>query len=439
MVRASFLRISCILFTLFFLFAISLYPLKRPKFQDPSGCAPWCSSKNRISSKLGSILETKTSAPQHPLDPLTIQEINQVRAILSYYEPFASSFPAIYSLSLDEPDKDQVLSWRKGDPLPPRKALVIALLNARTHILTVDLELGRVISDIVNSGSGYPTLSIQDDISTAVQVALANAEFNKSLIQRGISTSDLVCITPSAGWFGPDEENRRVIKVQCCVSEGTPNFYMRPIEGLTATVDIDNKEVVKISNTGRDIPIPKGTNTDYRFTAQNRPPEMEPINPISIEQPKGPSFRVEDGHIVKWANWEFHLKADQRAGLVISRAMVRDSESGELRSVMYKGFASELYVPYMDPDENWYFKTYMDAGEFGLGATAMALVPLNDCPRYSYYMDGIFVASDGQPFVQPSIICLFERYAGDISWRHSEGPIFGFEVCVHKLSCTFAY
>ncbi|KAK2664781.1 hypothetical protein Ddye_003355 [Dipteronia dyeriana] len=83
---------------------------------------------------------------------------------------------------------------------------------------------------------------------------------------------------------------------------------------------------------------------------------------------------------VKWANWEFHIKADQRAGLVISRAMVEDSESGEL-SVMYKGFSSELFVPYMDPDENWYFKTYMDAGEYGLGVTALPLLPLNDSPR----------------------------------------------------------
>ncbi|GLU05642.1 hypothetical protein SLE2022_227310 [Rubroshorea leprosula] len=203
---------------------------------------------------------------------------------------------------------------------------------------------------------------------------------------------------------------------------------MRPIEGLTVTVDLDKKEVVKISDTGRGIPVPRSNNTDYRYNAQEKPVGMEPLNPISIEQPKGPSFKVEDGHIVKWANWMFHLKADQRAGLVISRAMVRDSETGQLRSVMYKGFSSELFVPYMDLDEAWYFKTYMDAGEFGLGAVAMSLVPLNDCPRNSHYMDGIFVASDGKPFVQPNIICLFEGYAGDIGWRHSESLIHGLEI-----------
>ncbi|CDP09892.1 unnamed protein product [Coffea canephora] len=113
--------------------------------------------------------------------------------------------------------------------------------------------------------------------------------------------------------------------------------------------------------------------------------------------------------------------------MVISKAMVLDSETGEFRSVMYKGFASEVFVPYMDYRQNWYFKSFMDAGEFGLGAMALALVPLNDCPRYSYYLDGVFVYADGRPYIQPNMICIFEKYAGDIDWRHSEPPVNGFD------------
>ena len=67
-------------------------------------------------------------------------------------------------------------------------------------------------------------------------------------------------------------------------------------------------------------------------------------------------------------------------------------------------------------------------GEYGMGVMAMPLVPLNDCPRNAYYMDGIFAAPDGTPYVESNMICLFERYAGDISWRHSEIPIAGLEV-----------
>ena len=431
MQATSYLPFCLILLVVLVLFPCSRYPLATQQYVGCSLTTPWCGSRNRKYS----ILETQNpksiahsaETTHHPLDPLSIQEINKVRAVLSSYGPFSSSFPAIQSLSLDEPEKSVVLGWKKGDPLPPRKAFVIALLNGKTQVLLVDLDSSRVTSHSTHQGSGYPTLSM-DDIQVALRVPLSDPEFNKSIMARGVKLSDLGCISPSSGWFGPDEEGRRIIKIQCGSIQDTANFYMRPIEGLTVTVDIDRKEVVRISDTGREIPVPKGTNTDYRYTAQDRPPEMEPINPISMEQPKGPSFRVEDGHIVKWANWEFHLKADQRTGMIISQAKVRDSETGELRSVMYKGFASEMFVPYMDPDEAWYFKSYMDAGEFGLGGTALALVPLNDCPRNSYYMDGVFVASDGKPFIQSNMICVFERYTGDVGWRHSETFLPGFNV-----------
>lgn len=423
MEKSSILRFTFIFAIICFIFVRSVYPSSKSEFLASSPCFPRCTSKNRIHK----FTDHRHTTPLHPLDPLTVQEINKVRAILSSYAPFASSFATIHSLSLDEPDKTQALAWSKGDPLPPRKAFAIVSLNAQSHMLTVDLNLGQVIHHTIHSGSGYPPLTM-DDQSAALQVTLADADFQKSITERGVKLSDVTCVTLAAGWYGPDEENRRVIKVQCFSSEGTPNFYTRPIEGLTVTVDLDQKKIVKISNTGRGIPIAKRSDTDYRYTTQVKSPEMKPLKPISIEQPEGPSFVVEDGHMVKWANWVFHLKADQRAGMVISRAMVQDSESGELRSVMYKGFCSELFVPYMDPDEHWYFKTYLDGGEYGLGATSLSLVPLNDCPRHSYYMDGIFVAADGKPFVQPNVICLFESYSGDISWRHSNRQINGSEV-----------
>ncbi|KAJ6308265.1 hypothetical protein OIU76_017945 [Salix suchowensis] len=431
------LRLTFIFFIIIFLFSCSWYSFKLPSaFSGESQATAWLhNSKSRLRARSGSVPEIQIheprnhmeDVPHHPLDPLTMQEIYRVRTILSTHPPFSPSFPAIHSLSLDEPRKDLVLSWKEGDPLPPRKALVIALLNGQSHVLSVDLDLGLVTSNKINRGSGYPMLTM-NDISVALEVALSYKELNRSAVKRGLSPSDVTCVTPSAGWFGPSEEGRRVIKVQCFSNQGTPNFYMRPLEGLTMTVDIDKKVVVKFTDTGGEIPVPKATGTDYRFKNQKEPLKIKAINPISIEQPLGPSFTVEDGHVVKWANWEFHLKADQRAGMVISRAMLSDSETGVPRSVMYKGFSSELFVPYMDPDENWYFKSYMDAGEFGMGATAMSLVPLNDCPRNSYYMDGIFASWDGTPFVQPNMICVFERYAGDISWRHSEIPVNGFDI-----------
>ncbi|CAI8597819.1 unnamed protein product [Vicia faba] len=365
----------------------------------------WCTSKNRFHSS-NPINKPKFSThnqkprhesdvPHHPLDPLTIREFNEVRAILSEHPLFKSSNSyTLNSIVLDEPDKELVVKWKKGQPLLPRKVSVVALVKGVTHTLIVDLSTSEVTNHETRSpSSGYPTMTIED-MQSVLDVPLKSDEFNRTIIKRGVNLSDLSCLPLAAGWYGtPVEENRRLIKVQCYSSKGTVNFYMKPIEGLTVLVDMDKKEVVSITDNGLNIPVANGINTDYRYSVQKLNGEMNYlINPISLEQPKGPSFTV-DGHIVKWANWEFHLKPDPRAGIIISQA-----------------------------------KTYMDAGEYGFGLQAMPLDPLNDCPRNAYYMDGVFTSADGTPFVQPNMICIFESYAGDIAWRHAECPITDMKV-----------
>ncbi|WCJ26025.1 Copper amine oxidase family protein [Euphorbia peplus] len=401
--------------------------------------SPWCTSKNRFQSKQPStnnllkkhpattLRRHESKLPGHPLDPLTIQEFNKVRTAISSHSLFKSSAFALHSVVLDEPEKTHVLKWKKGDKMIPRKAAVVARANGVSHVLTVDIETGEVELEETKPVSGYPAMTIED-MTSASWAPLSNAYFNRTIVQRGVDLNDLACLPLSGGWYGKGEENRRLIKVQCYSMKGTVNFYMRPIEGLTVLVDLDTREVIEISDQGRNIPIPKAANTDYRYSAISENQRLRFVNPISIEQPKGPSFVVEDDHLVKWANWEFHLKPDPRAGVIISQARVQDPDSGKMRNVMYKGLTTELFVPYMDPTDAWYFKTYMDAGEYGFGLQAMPLEPLNDCPRNAYYMDGVFAAGDGTPYVRSNMICVFESYAGDIGWRHSESPITGMAI-----------
>jgi len=404
----------------------------------------WCTSKNRFQSSNPITKPTfsprrqhpyhESDEPRHPLDPLTIQEFNKVRAILSTHTLFKSSNSyTLNSIVLEEPDKELVLKWKKGEPLLPRKASVVALVKGVTHTLIVDLSRSEITNHETRpASSGYPTMTIEEMLAV-LDVPLKSGEFNSTIRKRGVNLADLACLPVASGWYGtPVEENRRLIKVQCYSSKDTVNFYMKPIEGLTVLVDMDRKEVVSITDNGLNIPVANGIDTDYRYSVQKLNGELNLINPISLEQPKGPSFTV-DGHLVKWANWEFHLKPDPRAGTIISQAKVRDPDTLEMRNVIYKGFTSELFVPYMDPTDGWYFKTYMDAGEYGFGLQAMPLDPLNDCPRNAYYMDGVFASADGTPFVQPNMICIFESYAGDIAWRHAECPITDMKVRISVL------
>ncbi|PKU75339.1 Primary amine oxidase [Dendrobium catenatum] len=333
------------------------------------------------------LLSSLASSFPHPLDPLTFTEISTIRSILSSHPPFShpNSFPSIASLSLLEPPKTSILSWFPSSPPLPRRATVTAYSPNLTHLLSIDILSRLILShSTIPHPSAFPRLT-SSDISRVSSTTLSDPRVIRAIQNRGLDPSRINCLPLSPGWFGPQEENRRLAKAQCFAlfHNTTSNFYMSPIEGLIVLVDLDVGAVVWVRDEGRGIPVPNGEGTDYR------------------------------GHMVKWGNWELHVKADERAGIVVSTAKVREAEGDEWRSVMYKGFASELFVPYMEGSEGWYFRGYMDAGEYGLGSCAMPLVRLNDCPRNAYYMDAVFAGEDGRPFVRPDVICLFERYTGE--------------------------
>lgn len=141
----------------------------------------------------------------------------------------------------------------------------MARVGGRPRVLTVDIGSGTIEEVGEVPASGYPTMTIED-MTSATWVPFSDAKFNSTVEGRGVKLSDVACLPLSTGWFGAAEEGRRLIKVQCFSMEGTANFYMRPIEGLTVLVDLDSKSVVDMVDKGPDIPIPKAANTDYRFS-----------------------------------------------------------------------------------------------------------------------------------------------------------------------------
>ena len=117
-------------------------------------------------------------------------------------------------------------------------------------------------------------------------------------------------------------------------------------------------------------------------------------------------------------NARFRLRVDKRPGIVLSNIDVRDGE--RWRSVLYQAHLSEVFVPYMDPSAGWYFRTYMDSGEYGFGLFLSPLQAGIDCPGHATFLPALVNDDRGRPLEIPDAICVFERYIGDPAWRHFE-------------------
>ena len=242
-----------------------------------------------------------------------------------------------------------------------------------------------------------------------------NQEWQAAAKQRGIQNfRDVVCVPNPAGYYGiAEEEGRRLVKAVCYAASGSKNYWGRPIEGLIVVVDLNERELVRLIDTG-PVPVPEAP---VDFDEASVGGFREPPNTISIVQPQGPSFQV-DGNVVSWQKWQFHFRIDPRLGPVIS--LVRYNDNGDMRSILYQGSLSEIFIPYMYPDVGWYFRTYLDAGENGVGRLAVVLEPGLDCPSNARFFNAVFTHDWGEPYTQENAACLFERYAGNIAWRHYE-------------------
>ncbi|KAL9410576.1 hypothetical protein AB3S75_044364 [Citrus x aurantiifolia] len=360
-----------------------------------------------------------SSSKRHPLDSLRPSEFTRVQTIVKTSYP--SNNLSFHYVGMDEPDKAVVYSWLSNSKIKfPRRAIVIARHNHQTHEIIVDLSKRSIVSDKVYTGHGFPLLTLEEQHAGAALV-LAYEPLKASVKKRGLNISDVVCSASTVGWYG-EKASKRVLKFPCFYTDqGTINMFLRPIEGITIVVDIEEMKVTEYND--REVaPIPKPEPTEYRLS-KLKPPFGPRLNSVATSSTR-PGFKI-NGNTVKWANWVFNVGFDARVGTIISTASIYDINMYKYRRVLYRGFISELFIPYQDPSEGWYHITYFDNGEFGFGLSAVPLERLNDCPANAVFMDGYFASQDGTPVKTPNAVCIFERHAGDVMWRHTEAEMPG--------------
>lgn len=350
----------------------------------------------------------------HPMDGLEPAEYQTITKILR--DAGATDDTTLFPLiELKEPVKDQVLVWKAGGAMPERRAIAqFTRKDGGFDEALVNLTTGKIESQ--GKIPGQPMVLFTEFMG-ALTGALENPDLIAGLEKRGIKPEQAFCLPLTAGNFFTEEyKDSRLMKVPCYVSPSGSNFYAKPIEGLYALYDIGKKKVISVHDTGA-LPVPAD---DWGYTEEEvakRVALRENAGKVGLTQ-DGPANYKLTGNTLEWDIFRLHMRVDKRPGLVVSNLDVKDGDTW--RSVLYQGHLSEVFVPYMDPSEGWYWRTYMDSGEYGFGLFLSPLTKGIDCPDYATYLPATIADDHGNPLVIPDAICVFERALGDPAWRHFE-------------------
>ena len=359
------------------------------------------------------------AATAHPLDPLRFDEYWTVLEAL-HASGKVDPETRFSIVTLEEPPKELV--WRlegvgPGAEAPaaaagiPRRAFAIVRQKEKTWEAIVDLGTRQVAS--FREVAGAQPNWLEEEFVAAIDEVKKHPDFVAAMKKRGITDfTFLECGGGPPGYYGTAEQRgRRIAHVGCTDVRGVRNDWTRRIEGLTVVVDLGKKEVLRVVDEGV-VPVPT-VSADY--DADSIGPAREVPSPMRVDQPLGPGFRL-DGNTVEWQRWRFHVRPDQRLGIVVSTVTYQDGE--RRRPVLYQGSLSEIFVPYMDPAFAWYHRNFLDAGEFSAGGLTKPLMAGLDCPDHAVYLDGFISGDNGRPRAVPRLVCLFERETGDPAWRH---------------------
>ena len=224
------------------------------------------------------------------------------------------------TIALAEPPKPALRGYETGAPCP-REAAVVLMDRSTGHAYEAIVDFGAAAVrsyDQVPAGL-QPSITLEECIECEEAIK-RSPDFLAALQKRGVTDPDLVMVDAwSAGTYGderPEELGKRLVRALAFVrSEPSDNAYARPLDGVTAVVDLHKMEVVRVDDHGV-VPLPPEASN---WAGAYLPEARSDLKPLAITQPEGPSFTV-DGYEVSWQKWTFRIGYTPREGLVLHRS-----------------------------------------------------------------------------------------------------------------------
>ncbi|WP_373063233.1 hypothetical protein [Gemmatimonas sp.] len=200
---------------------------------------------------------------------------------------------------------------------------------------------------------------------------------------------------------------------------------MRPIEGVSALVDLTTQRVLAIADGDTAPVLPM-----RRFAPDVAPPALN----LSKLVPAGTDVRMTGGTI-RWRHWRLHVATHPREGVVLHHVAYTDG--ARERSMLYRASVSEMVVPYGDSGRDWVVRNALDEGELGLGHF-VSLQANVDVPAGAMFLNALAVDGTGIVRTQPRAVAVYERDGG-LAWRFGTQARRSRELVVEWISTLGNY
>lgn len=350
---------------------------------------------------------------RHPLDPLDTNEIKIVKQVLLKENKVRNDSSSLYSIiNLQEPPKSEVLAHKPGEDF--RREAFAYVYDYPANALgkaIIDLKQQKLLSFEKIEGK-QPVGAFKADSITS-DIVKSNPEWIAALTKRGINPDS---VKASGGNYAADLGLAPMGNREKIVSPVYKNkqFSRIPIGGIYAYVDVTDKKVLKVVDTGGGWSEPVKVNY---FDGDSIKIDMTAPKQVLITQPEGVNYRIEGNQVIS-PHWKFRFSVHSREGLVIHDLHYFDHEQKKWRYIMYRGGLAEMIVNYGSPDLLNASNNYFDVGEFRLFQTkARPLTYGADAPENATYLPAVLHDDFGTAIHSDSAIAVFEEFGG-VLWRH---------------------